>query len=425
MNPRACLILWLFLPSCVQAGFSMFRSTQEQQPNPSINSYFSSQRVQVALETMEQQADLSGATASMDSLGEKLQLVQERMQRLAASSLDTLRSQMVPAAGSAASSLVSRVAGALAPGMAAPDSPPSAATPEAGQAPSAAAGAGGLTEPAAGSRPVAMPELLPAEQDLLQQQQQKGGLQPVRMAVAAGVLAVGVIGAGWLWRAVSAAGSSNALPPAANVASRYPAMDVSGATKLIQQFQKAKARALGSEYDCSQLSSVLMGAALQQYHSTAQELAARGWFRTSRLWKCVVHRVTPVTASGQKVVAQVRWLHGMDLGAWGCEVACRACCCAYMLVLHTGVGHLKSTHHRFCCTQQRMLAPVPVVDNGPHPVYTAPATPLSEVPNECTCAWSLLGCGCRPPLGRRRAPTALTASGPPAPGTMHTMWTMR
>jgi hypothetical protein len=400
---------------CLQAGFAMFRSTQEQQPNPSINSYFSSQRVQVALETMEQQADLGGPTGSIDSLGEKLQLVQERMQRLAASSLDTLRSQMVPAAGSAASSLVSRVTGALAPGMAAADSTPGA---DSSQAPSAAAGAGGLMEPAAGSRPVAMPELLPAEQDLLQQQQQKGGMQPLRMAVAAGVLAVGVVGAGWLWRAVSAAGSSNALPPAAAMASRYPAMDVSGATKLIQQFQKAKARALGSEYDCSQLSSVLMGAALQQYHSTAQELAARGWFRTSRLWKCVVHRVTPVTASGQKVVAQVRGLVAWITSWWGMF---HVCPCLGMLVLQASVRLLQTAHSLKAEYGNPCLCWQPsCIDSQVQNHLPSQACKKTILTYLC-----LLVCGCRPPSGRRHGPMALMASEPPAPGTMHMTWTMR
>ena len=81
-----------------------------------------------------------------------------------------------------------------------------------------------------------------------------------------------------------------ATPAAASQPAAGRLMSSGAAWRLIQQFQKAKARALGSEFDCRQLSSVLMGQALQHYQNMAHDSAARGWFRTSRLWKCEVQR---------------------------------------------------------------------------------------------------------------------------------------
>jgi hypothetical protein len=250
-----------FPARCKQVGYSHFRDTNQQQFSASISSYFSSQKVQAQLENAAGIDKLArdGSSNGMGMLEGALQTVNSKVHQLAEAGRN-LSQQLQELPGT--------------PGK-----------------------SNGLKE-TEGEQHAGLGLMSKAHELLGQIQETVAEYGANRTAKVAAAVAGAVLAVATLQSYLSSGRSAAVQPPARPspvpttvgqpAASRL--MSSGAAWRLIQQFQRAKARALGSEFDCSQLTSVLMGQALQHYQTMAHDSAARGWFRTSRLWKCEVQR---------------------------------------------------------------------------------------------------------------------------------------
>jgi hypothetical protein len=94
-------------------------------------------------------------------------------------------------------------------------------------------------------------------------------------------------------------------------------MTRASAASLLKRFQGAKAAALGSNFDTSQLPGVCCGAALSRFEGMAGDWASKGWFRTATVWKNDVTRVAPLTSTGLRVLVTARV--GERAETWGID----------------------------------------------------------------------------------------------------------
>jgi hypothetical protein len=109
----------------------------------------------------------------------------------------------------------------------------------------------------------------------------------------------------------AATGSSSATTPA------IKQVDKAQALKLVKRFQAAKAAALSSEFNTSQLAGVCVGNALQQFVSMSEDWASQGWFRTSTVWKAEIVKLEARSSSGQRVAVTARI--GEKSSTWGID----------------------------------------------------------------------------------------------------------
>jgi ARC6-like, IMS domain len=112
-------------------------------------------------------------------------------------------------------------------------------------------------------------------------------------------------------RTAARRGTEAAAPAATRVLSR------GDATRLVRRFQAAKSAALGSAFDESQLPAVCTGPALSHFAAASRDWAARGWFRTSKLWKLDVTDVRPAGRSGTRV--RIDATLGESVKTWGVD----------------------------------------------------------------------------------------------------------
>ncbi|KAF6262514.1 hypothetical protein COO60DRAFT_613137 [Scenedesmus sp. NREL 46B-D3] len=328
-----CLYTEVFLSKVVFAGFP--DTSQLQGASATLGAYFDSPQVQQILEQdKEAQAGLVGR---MGALKDAVMSVQPLVRQFAESAKSAGIKLSSVAAGSSNSNCASRLAGDMGAGKL------RAGSPDEDEADAAAA---------------------------REQQQQQGGgsglAQQVKESAAAGAAAVQAAAAnlaagfeqasgelqgrlGSKWPAVAAAaalavaaagfaltrgrGSDGALTPAPGLAaasvrstadsSSSPTtpvikqLDKAQALKLVKRFQAAKAAALGSEFDASQLTSVCVGGALQQYAGMSEDWASKGWFRTTKVWKTEVMKLEPRSSSGQRMAVTARI--GEKSSTWGID----------------------------------------------------------------------------------------------------------
>lgn len=136
-------------------------------------------------------------------------------------------------------------------------------------------------------------------------------------AVAAVALTAVVAGVALTRRAPVTAPQGQQVTVLRNQDSAARTLDKSAALRLVKSFQKAKAAALGSTFDASQLPSVCVGQALAQFSDMSQNWASQGWFRTSNVWKVEVQKVEPRSGSGQRVSVLARL--GETSNTWGVD----------------------------------------------------------------------------------------------------------
>lgn len=115
----------------------------------------------------------------------------------------------------------------------------------------------------------------------------------------------------------SSSSSSTASAEAAAAAVVVQPLDKVAAGKLLKQYQQAKAAALGSGFDTSQLHNVCIGRALHNIQDMSADWASRGWFRSSNVWKSEVQAIEPLSTSGRRVLVKARL--GETANTWGID----------------------------------------------------------------------------------------------------------
>jgi hypothetical protein len=310
----------------VFAGFP--DTSQLQGASTSLPAYFDSPQVQQQLE--EDKEAQAGLVGRMSSLMDAVMSVQPLVRQFAESAKSAGSKLGGIRAGSSSGSGNAPLASRLAVDMGAGS--PRAGSPEEDEYGAAAAweqqqqGGNSLARQVQGSAQAAAANLAAGfEQASGELQGRLGSKWPAVAAAAA--LAVAAAGV------ALSRGSSNdgALTPApgqtaasvqrsAASSSSTPAikqLDKAQALKLVKRFQAAKAAALSSEFNTSQLAGVCVGNALQQFVSMSKDWASQGWFRTSSVWKAEIVKLEPRSSSGQRVAVTARI--GEKSSTWGID----------------------------------------------------------------------------------------------------------
>jgi hypothetical protein len=94
-------------------------------------------------------------------------------------------------------------------------------------------------------------------------------------------------------------------------------LDKAAASKLLKQYQQAKAAALSSGFDTSQLHTVCIGKALHNIQDMSTDWASRGWFRSSNVWKSEIQAIEPLSSTGRRVLVKARV--GETANTWGID----------------------------------------------------------------------------------------------------------
>uniref|UniRef100_A0A383WG92 Uncharacterized protein n=1 Tax=Tetradesmus obliquus TaxID=3088 RepID=A0A383WG92_TETOB len=327
-----CLYTEVFLSKVVFAGFP--DTSQLQGASTSLPSYFDSPQVQQQLEVdKEAQAGLVGRMSSLMDAVMSVQPLVRQFAESAKSAGSKLGGIRAGGSSSSGAPLASRLAvdmgdGSLRAGSPEEDEYGAAAGWEQQQQQQQAGG--GLARQVQGSAAAAQAAAanLAAgfEQASGELQGRLGSMWPTVAAAAA--LAVAAAGVA-LARCRSNDGALTPAPgqtaasvqrSAAASSSAAPAikqLDKAQALKLVKRFQAAKAAALSSEFDKSQLAGVCVGNALQQFVSMSEDWASQGWFRTSSVWKAEVVKLEPRSSSGQRVAVTARI--GEKSSTWGID----------------------------------------------------------------------------------------------------------
>jgi hypothetical protein len=316
-------------PASLQVVFAGFPDTSQLQgASTSLPAYFDSPQVQQQLE--EDKEAQAGLVGRMSSLMDAVMSVQPLVRQFAESAKSAGSKLGGIRAGSSSGSGNAPLASRLAVDMGAGS--PRAGSPEEDEYGAAAAweqqqqGGNSLARQVQGSAQAAAANLAAGfEQASGELQGRLGSKWPAVAAAAA--LAVAAAGV------ALSRGSSNdgALTPApgqtaasvqrsAASSSSTPAikqLDKAQALKLVKRFQAAKAAALSSEFNTSQLAGVCVGNALQQFVSMSKDWASQGWFRTSSVWKAEIVKLEPRSSSGQRVAVTARI--GEKSSTWGID----------------------------------------------------------------------------------------------------------
>lgn len=275
-----------------------FSDTSDLQGSCSLTAYYDNPSVQQELALLQEKHS-SGLTGNLTA-------VKDAVQQLAHTAGSKLS-----AGSTQASALTARLASQLSAGAESIDAQGGAAKVVGGLR-DAAASAGAAVDGLSGGR-------------LAQLTARFGG--PLPAAAAAGaLLAVAFVAAAATGR--SSAGSSNPQHQPlttmqasgsgeTSVAASVRQLSKSDAAQLLKRFQAAKAAALGSNFDASQLPNVCLGPALARFQGMSQDWASKGWFRTATVWKCDVQRVQPQSSSGLRVVVTARI--GEKAETWGID----------------------------------------------------------------------------------------------------------
>lgn len=104
---------------------------------------------------------------------------------------------------------------------------------------------------------------------------------------------------------------------AAAAAAAVKPLSKGDASALLRRFQGAKAAALGSNFDATQLQRVCCGAALARFEGMSSDWASKGWFRTASVWKNEVTRLAPLSSTGLRVLVTARV--GETAETWGID----------------------------------------------------------------------------------------------------------
>jgi hypothetical protein len=310
-------------PQVVFAGFP--DTSQLQGASTSLPAYFDSPQVQQQLE--EDKEAQAGLVGRMSSLMDAVMSVQPLVRQFAESA-KSAGSKLggIATRSSSNAPLASRLAVDMGAGS------PRAGSPEEEEYDAAAAweqqqqGAGGVVRQVQGSAAAAAANLAAGfEQATGELQGRLGSKWPAVAAAAA--LAVAAAGVA-LTRGSSSDGALTPAPgqTAASVqrsaaaSSSTPAikqLDKAQALKLVKRFQAAKAAALSSEFNTSQLAGVCVGNALQQFVSMSEDWQSQGWFRSSSVWKAEIVKLEPRSSSGQRVAVTARI--GEKSSTWGID----------------------------------------------------------------------------------------------------------
>jgi len=290
----------------VLAGFS---DTAELQGACSLTAYFDNPSVQQELAQLQERHNASLA-GNLSAVKDAVLSMQPLVQQLATSATNTLS-----ASGTQASALTARLASqfsAVGEGGQEAGAADRGAARLVGGLRDAAASAGAAVEGVAGGR-------------LAQLTQRVGGPVPAA-AAAAGVLLAAAFVSSSFSRSASRLVNPQHQPlitmqahsgEAASTAATVRQLSKGDAAQLLKRFQAAKAAALGSNFDASQLPNVCLGPALARFQGMSADWASKGWFRTATVWKCDVQRVQPQSSSGLRVLVTARI--GEKAETWGID----------------------------------------------------------------------------------------------------------
>jgi hypothetical protein len=318
----------------VFAGFP--DTSQLQGTSTSLPAYFDSPQVQQQLE--EDKEAQAGLVGRMSSLMDAVMSVQPLVRQFA----ESAKSAGSKLGSSSSSSTSTPLASRLAGDMGADTNSPRAGSPDDEEYAAAAAWeqqqqGGGLARQVQGSAAAGAAAAQAAAANLAAAFEQASGELQGRLGskwpavAAAAALAVAAAGVAL----TRGSGSDGALTPApgqtaasvqrsaatSSSSAATPAaikqLDKAQALKLVKRFQAAKAAALSSEFNTSQLGGVCVGNALQQFVSMSEDWASQGWFRTSSVWKAEIVKLELRSSSGQRVAVTARI--GEKSSTWGID----------------------------------------------------------------------------------------------------------
>jgi hypothetical protein len=322
----------------VFAGFP--DTSQLQGTSTSLPAYFDSPQVQQQLE--EDKEAQAGLVGRMGSLMDAVMSVQPLVRQFAESAKSVGSNALGSISSSTSTPLASRLAGDVGANI----NSPRAGSPDDEEFGAAAAAAweqqqqqqqgGGLARQVQGSAAAGAAAAQAAAANLAAGIEQASGELQGRLGskwpavAAAAALAVAAAGVA-LTRGSSSDGALTPAPgqtaasmqrsaAASSSSAATPAikqLDKAQALKLVKRFQAAKAAALSSEFNTSQLAGVCVGNALQQFVSMSEDWASQGWFRTSSVWKAEIVKLEPRSSSGQRVTVTARI--GEKSSTWGID----------------------------------------------------------------------------------------------------------
>jgi hypothetical protein len=287
-----------------QVVLAGFPDTSGLQGSCSLTAYYDNPSVQQELARL-QESHSSGLANNLAAVKDAVLSMQPLVQQLAAKA-----SSQLSAGSTQASALTARLTSQLSEGL------------EGSAAEGGAARLVGGLRGAAASAGAAVEGL--SSGPLGRLTARVGG--PIPAAVAAGAVLAAAVLASSLGRSSARSSNPQHQPltsmtadraDAASMAASVRTLSKGDAVQLLKRFQAAKAAALGSNFDASQLPAVCLGPALARFQGMSQDWASKGWFRTATVWKCDVQRVAPQSSSGLRVLVTARV--GEKAETWGID----------------------------------------------------------------------------------------------------------